>query len=151
MYPPFSRLFGILFKFCHHNLLTWCPGKKYCYGSMEGEYCHCDYCKVFLLDSPITDSYKTLWLLQGISYSISLTHQISCALRIILKVIISFLLQCKHGFGQEGYGKGCKGHWAKDTEQLSKGHWRTDLSLRLRSHHWNSLELFRYDASLEKL
>ena len=20
-------------------------GKKYCYGSMEGEYCHCDYCK----------------------------------------------------------------------------------------------------------
>jgi hypothetical protein len=22
------------------------PGKKYCYGSSEGEYCHCDYCKV---------------------------------------------------------------------------------------------------------
>ena len=20
-------------------------GKKYCYGSMQGEYCHCDYCK----------------------------------------------------------------------------------------------------------
>ncbi len=20
-------------------------GKKFCYGSMEGEYCHCDYCK----------------------------------------------------------------------------------------------------------
>ena len=20
-------------------------GKKYCYGSMEGQYCHCDYCK----------------------------------------------------------------------------------------------------------
>ncbi len=20
-------------------------GKKYCYGSTEGEYCHCDYCK----------------------------------------------------------------------------------------------------------
>ena len=19
-------------------------GKKYCYGGMEGEYCHCDYC-----------------------------------------------------------------------------------------------------------
>ena len=21
-------------------------GKKYCYGSTEGEYCHCDFCKV---------------------------------------------------------------------------------------------------------
>ena len=21
------------------------PGKKYCYGSTKGEYCHCDYCK----------------------------------------------------------------------------------------------------------
>lgn len=21
------------------------PGKKYCYGSTQGEYCHCDYCK----------------------------------------------------------------------------------------------------------
>ena len=20
-------------------------GKKYCYGGMEGEYCHCDYCR----------------------------------------------------------------------------------------------------------
>jgi hypothetical protein len=20
-------------------------GKKYCYGGIEGEYCHCDYCK----------------------------------------------------------------------------------------------------------
>ena len=20
-------------------------GKRYCYGSMEGEYCHCDYCR----------------------------------------------------------------------------------------------------------
>ena len=20
-------------------------GKKYCYGSTQGEYCHCDYCK----------------------------------------------------------------------------------------------------------
>ena len=20
-------------------------GKKYCYGGVEGEYCHCDYCK----------------------------------------------------------------------------------------------------------
>ena len=29
---------------CKENLL--CLGKKYCYGSMEGEYCHCDYCKV---------------------------------------------------------------------------------------------------------
>ena len=27
-------------------------GKKYCYGGMEGEYCHCDYCKVFLLFKP---------------------------------------------------------------------------------------------------
>ena len=26
------------------NLLYF-PGKKYCYGSMEGEYCHCDYCR----------------------------------------------------------------------------------------------------------
>ena len=25
--------------------LSYVPGKKYCYGSMEGEYCHCDYCK----------------------------------------------------------------------------------------------------------
>ena len=24
----------------HHGF-----GKKYCYGSMEGEYCHCDYCR----------------------------------------------------------------------------------------------------------
>ena len=24
---------------------TLLAGKKYCYGSMEGEYCHCDYCK----------------------------------------------------------------------------------------------------------
>ena len=21
------------------------PGKSYCYGGTEGEYCHCDYCK----------------------------------------------------------------------------------------------------------
>ncbi len=21
------------------------PGKKFCYGSTEGQYCHCDYCK----------------------------------------------------------------------------------------------------------
>ena len=25
--------------------LRFFSGKKYCYGSMEGEYCHCDYCK----------------------------------------------------------------------------------------------------------
>ena len=24
------------------NIIT---GKKYCYGSTKGEYCHCDYCK----------------------------------------------------------------------------------------------------------
>ena len=22
-----------------------CSGKNYCYGHMEGEHCHCDYCK----------------------------------------------------------------------------------------------------------
>ena len=31
-------------------------GKKYCYGGMEGEYCHCDYCKVFLLFKPSLSS-----------------------------------------------------------------------------------------------
>ena len=25
--------------------LIWILGKKYCYGSTQGEYCHCDYCK----------------------------------------------------------------------------------------------------------
>ena len=57
-----------------------CLGKKYCYGSMEGEYCHCDYCK------------------------------------------------CKHGFGQEGYGKGCKGHWkANYCEYLFFRYWYTNV------------------------
>ena len=31
------------------NTVTLFQGKKYCYGGMEGEYCHCDYCKVFLI------------------------------------------------------------------------------------------------------
>ena len=26
-------------------MFVYVSGKKYCYGSMEGEYCHCDYCK----------------------------------------------------------------------------------------------------------
>ena len=34
-----------MLKMSSHRVMS--PGKKYCYGSMEGEYCHCDYCKVF--------------------------------------------------------------------------------------------------------
>ena len=26
-------------------VILFSSGKKYCYGSMEGQYCHCDYCK----------------------------------------------------------------------------------------------------------
>ena len=29
-------------RFHNFSILT---GKSYCTGSMEGEYCHCDYCK----------------------------------------------------------------------------------------------------------
>ena len=30
-----------------HNMIfvSLISGKKYCYGSTQGEYCHCDYCK----------------------------------------------------------------------------------------------------------
>ena len=28
-----------------HFYLWWFVGKNYCYGHMEGEHCHCDYCK----------------------------------------------------------------------------------------------------------
>ena len=30
--------------FTVHSIFFF-PGKKYCYGKMEGQYCHCDYCK----------------------------------------------------------------------------------------------------------
>ena len=26
-------------------IFWWFVGKNYCYGHMEGEHCHCDYCK----------------------------------------------------------------------------------------------------------
>ena len=32
------------------NLLKTNTGKKYCYGSTEGEYCHCDFCKMMKAD-----------------------------------------------------------------------------------------------------
>ena len=33
----------ILWDFFISSIFSY--GKKYCYGSMEGEHCHCDYCK----------------------------------------------------------------------------------------------------------
>ena len=38
---------SFVIKICSNNVILnkIIVGKKYCYGSMEGEYCHCDYCK----------------------------------------------------------------------------------------------------------
>ena len=43
----YSILFEPASKISIYNLTFLSQGKKYCYGGMEGEYCHCDYCKVF--------------------------------------------------------------------------------------------------------
>ena len=36
------RLIG---KLLLNHICMYYVGKKYCYGGIEGEYCHCDYCK----------------------------------------------------------------------------------------------------------
>ena len=37
--------FKELAEFDAYLLLYFFAGKKFCYGSTEGQYCHCDYCK----------------------------------------------------------------------------------------------------------
>ncbi len=39
------REITFFFLFFSFLILPSSPGKKYCFGSSEGQYCHCDFCK----------------------------------------------------------------------------------------------------------
>jgi len=69
IYSTHSCSFRIGFRLSQIKLSVtkmYFSGKKYCYGSSEGEYCHCDYCKVHDILMGLSNEIMTVQTLDPI-------------------------------------------------------------------------------------